>query len=517
MTLESLRRLIAGVLLSVALDAGVAAADVAGTAPDASAAPGGTEMGGPEVGGPEVQGPGFAFRAPQGDGWVELSPQILQRLDPAYRIGYARAVGSDHRALIGLGSMILTPSAESPEDVLKAIAQSRRSTGVDVLGAGPAGGGARASVISTAAAMTTRGGASCWREDEAAEDRGVPGHEGDVFLLTHHRLLCLHPDFAGLLIIADVSLRLGPGQAAAAGDEAGEAVFQSLTFPSFGRHVTAIPLGRSVHGLAASPGAIWATVGHDDGGVARIDPASNRVIITVPTGRWPVGVAADAAGVWVANTGDDTVSRIDPATDRVVATIRVGHRPLQVALGAGAVWVSNSGDGSVSRIDPATNAASPLAGIAAMPSGIAVAGQVVLVADYDGDRIARIDAGTGGILDRLPAGQRSSMILTTGDEVWTNDPGDRAVLRLYPGESSRPPDKISAGIGVEPAGLARDGSELWVANSAEGLLAIVDLRDPSRPARAIPVGRRPLALLAAEGAIWAADAEGGTVLRLDAR
>lgn len=497
MDLEPLRRLIAGSLLSFALGSAAAAADVASA--------------------PEVQGPGFAFRPPQGDGWVELAPQILQRLDPAYRIGYARSIGPEHRSLVGLGSMILPPSDEPPESLLKAIARSRRPAAGDGAGTEPAAGGARTTIISSAAALTSRNGATCWRDDEAAQDRGVPGHDGEAFTLTRHRLLCLHPDFAGLLIIADVSLRLAPGQTAASGDEAGEAVLQSLAFPPFARRVTAIPLGRTVWSLAATPGAIWATVGRDDGGVARLDPASNRVVVTVPTGRWPVGIAADAAAVWVANTGDDTVSRIDPATDRVVATIPVGHRPLQVALGAGAVWVSNSGDGSVSRIDPATNAATALPGVAAKPSGIAVAGAAVLVTDYDGGGIVRLDATSGKLLDRLPGGHRSSVVLASGDEVWTNDPGDGAVLRLYPGEANRQPERISAGIGVEPAGLARDGSELWVANSAEGLLTIVDLRDPTAPARAIPVGRRPLALLAAGGVIWATDIDGGSILRLDPR
>jgi YVTN family beta-propeller protein len=460
--------------------------------------------------GPLVQGPGFSFRAPSGDGWVALSPQSVQRLDPAYRIGYAHTIGPNDRALVAVGSMILPASAEPPEAVLGAVARSRRQTAN-----GSAEG--RIQVTSSAAAMTTRSGASCWREDEAAQDRGVPGREGEPFSLVHHRLLCLHPDFAGLLIIADASLRLGPGAAASPVEEAEEAVLGSLAFPSFGRRVTAIPLGKNVQGIAATPGAVWVAVGRDEGGVARIDPATNRVLVILPTGRWPIGIAADATGVWVANTGDDTVSRIDPMTDRVAASIRVGHRPLQIAVGAGAVWVTNSGDGTVARIDAATDAVSTVAGVAAEPAGIAVIGETVYVTDYAGDSITRIDGATAAVTGKMPAGRRSGTILAAGDELWANDPDEHAVLQLYPRDASRAPKTIDTGIGVEPAGLARTGDELWVANAAEGLLTVLDVRDLGQAPRSIPIGRHPFALLAIDGSIWATDVEGGTVLRLDAR
>ncbi len=463
----------------------------------------------------EVQGPGFAFQEPQGEGWTLLSPQALQRLDPVYRVGFALSAGVARRAVIGIGSMTLSQPDEPPETVLKAIAPTRHRAATESV-SDQAPESARVHVVSSAATMTTRHGATCWREDESAEDRGVPGHEGEVFSLARHRLLCVHPDFAGLLIVADSSLRLGPGETAV-GDDAGEAVLQSLTFPALGRRVTTIPLGRGVQGLAATPGAIWVAAGRDDGGVTRIDPQTNRAVVTIPTGRWPVGVAADAGAVWVANTGDDTVSRIDPATNQVVAKIPVGHRPLQIALGGGSVWVSDSGDGSVSRIDPATNKATAMPGVATMPAGIAVAGDAVFVTDYEGDRITRLDAGTGETLGKIESGRQSNVLLTAGDEVWANDPVGHAVLRFRSGAPDQAPDRITAGIGLQPAGLAREGNDLWVANTAEGMLTIINLQEAGQHFRAIPTGRHPFALLAAAGAIWVSNADDGTVLRLDSR
>ena len=52
---------------------------------------------------------------------------------------------------------------------------------------------------------------------------------------------------------------------------------------------------------------------------------------------------------------DNHVARIDPATGKVVQAISVGSGPTGIDFGAGSLWVANSLDGTISRIDPETN------------------------------------------------------------------------------------------------------------------------------------------------------------------
>jgi virginiamycin B lyase len=104
---------------------------------------------------------------------------------------------------------------------------------------------------------------------------------------------------------------------------------------------------------AASLGGWPGARGYRGGSVARVDPATNRIVANTRVGRAPAAIAAGAGAVWVTNNLDDTVSRINPRTSQVVKTIRVGAGPAGVAVDENAVWVASNGDHTVSRIDPA--------------------------------------------------------------------------------------------------------------------------------------------------------------------
>jgi DNA-binding beta-propeller fold protein YncE len=54
--------------------------------------------------------------------------------------------------------------------------------------------------------------------------------------------------------------------------------------------------------------------------------------------------------VWASKTQRGQVARIDPATAKVVGVIKVGSRPRDIAYGANSLWVVNEGSGTVSRI-----------------------------------------------------------------------------------------------------------------------------------------------------------------------
>lgn len=109
---------------------------------------------------------------------------------------------------------------------------------------------------------------------------------------------------------------------------------------------------RSIN-VTYSDGVIWATA-HDDGMLARIDPATGS-IQKLRVGNFPVGVVFAGDSLWIANRGDATVSRVDPKTMQVLGDpIHVGKNPTWITALGENVWVSNQDDGTVSRIDVTT-------------------------------------------------------------------------------------------------------------------------------------------------------------------
>jgi YVTN family beta-propeller protein len=107
--------------------------------------------------------------------------------------------------------------------------------------------------------------------------------------------------------------------------------------------VSTLTVAHDPRGLDAGYGAIWVSAFGADA-ISRLaaspEDGSRIGSESIPVGDGPVDVAVGAGGVWVANSRDGTVSRIDPQSNKVIVTIEVGGSPQGIAVGAGAVWVS---------------------------------------------------------------------------------------------------------------------------------------------------------------------------------
>lgn len=107
--------------------------------------------------------------------------------------------------------------------------------------------------------------------------------------------------------------------------------------------------------VVAGAGSVW--VASDTTGViARVDPASNRVVATVAVDPDTYYLAFGFGSLWAVSATHQVIQKIDPATNTVVTTTPLGRQPGFLAAGEGAVWVQEQGDGTVARIDPATGA-----------------------------------------------------------------------------------------------------------------------------------------------------------------
>ncbi|MBI3676686.1 MAG: YncE family protein [Proteobacteria bacterium] len=364
--------------------------------------------------------------------------------------------------------------------------------------------------ISSVFTQTMVEGAPCVRWDASFEDRGVPGHESEAYILSWHRLACVHPEHSGYLIFLDYSQRTAPDAPDPTAEQQGIAILQSLAFHRWGLKVTTIPIGQAPQIVAPGFGALWAAYGQDNGMVARIDAQTNQIVARIAVGHLPIGVVADSASVWVVNAKDGTVSRIDPKSNKVVATINVGAFPREIAAGTGSVWVANGGDGTVSRIDSKTSVVTTIANVGKSPSGIAFVDGLVVVTDWYGDTVARIDPATNAVRDTLPGAHMSNFVLADAKDFWVNDQSVPAVLRL-----GTPPLKLTHMIGDRPTGLALAAGKLWVANWGDASLSICNPQTPDIDCDVFPTGVAPLDVVSSGQTLWVSVVGSGTVLRID--
>jgi virginiamycin B lyase len=273
--------------------------------------------------------------------------------------------------------------------------------------------------------------------------------------------------------------------------------------PRSNRVVARFPVGgRNPAGLAVDAGTVW-VVHPDTDEVVRLDLRTGRVVARIKLGSLPLQVApgdrrflpslvAVGAGAgWIA-TGRGAVARIDPASNRVVAVIKLAHKgPAGIAVAGRIVWVAE-GDHGVARIDAATNRLLRTIRLDVQADRVAADGGTIWVGGPTTDPIvetagavARIDAATGRVREIVPSGLPTGLAAGVG-AVWITerDAAGGALACIAPGASP-------SGMTVQPAlgELAVGGGAVWVADRRGSLVYRLD---PDRfPCSAASVLTRP--------------------------
>ncbi len=302
--------------------------------------------------------------------------------------------------------------------------------------------------------------------------------------------------------------------------------------PSFAeRLVPAAPGGRGAL-LIATGGllllALAVTVailslGGDEAGVevrpnsvAVIDLDSNEVVADIPVGVRPGDISVGERAVWVANLDDASVSEIDPETMGVLGTRSPGTSVDALAAGEDGVWVTDVQRSILTRLDPTfqepvatlrignqptfARVLAPVAtGVGAVWVGSGAA-KVIKVSPEDNRTVARVDVGN-----------EPAAIAVDESEVWVADDADNTVTRID-ARSAAVTGTIPVGQG--PSAIAAGADEVWVANTQEGTVTRLDQRSGAAT-DTIDVGGRPTGVAVGAGGVWVADSLEGRVLRID--
>ncbi len=271
--------------------------------------------------------------------------------------------------------------------------------------------------------------------------------------------------------------------------------------------VAKLSVGIQPFGSVEANGALWvALIG--DGKLAKVDPATNKVLARVKVGFSPFAVAYGAGSLWVANSGSNTVSRVNPRTRKVTKTIKVGIRPYDLTFGAGSVWVANNTSHDVTRIDPKRNKVVKRIRAGVEPNGLVVAFGSLWVGDRLGNALLKIDPATNKVVGSLKLNAPDwvtpdATALYVSEETGSIAKVDPATLTVL--------DRVK--VGANPLHTALVGGDLWVPNIDDSTISIVNLASLQvretipGPSGAIAVTRTR------NGGVWVSGSNGSELWR----
>jgi streptogramin lyase len=192
-------------------------------------------------------------------------------------------------------------------------------------------------------------------------------------------------------------------------------------------------------GVAIGAGSFWILT-DTKGTLARIDPATNKVVAEIYVSPGSFAVAFGDNAVWVTSHEKNTLTRVNAQTNVVEQTIAVGPKPRFLTVGEGAVWTLNQGDGSISRVDLKTN-----------------------------KLVATIEAGIPGGGGEISAGEGSVWATSFEYPITRIDPATNKVAQQFFGPGG---DSIRVGLG-----------SVWLTNIRAGNIWRID---PKRVLATLP-------------------------------
>jgi virginiamycin B lyase len=240
-----------------------------------------------------------------------------------------------------------------------------------------------------------------------------------------------------------------------------------------------ISLPGSPGGPVVGFGSLWAPLS-DNGGVARIDPTSGKVVQRIGVqpllaGYLPgltLDVAAIGAGsVWVASDTFHQLNRFDPETNKLVTRIETPDRVGVIAFAAGSVWVGDPNSQYVTRVDPATNAV-----------------------------VAHIKVGRGDVGGLAGDDSQVWALMTVGPALYRIDPATNKIVKRV---SVKAPGPIVGGFAPALGAALSENGDIWIGNTPQNKATRVNARTAKVTKHVtFPLGKQVFYLAAGGGSVW---------------
>jgi ABC-type transport system substrate-binding protein/class 3 adenylate cyclase/streptogramin lyase/tRNA A-37 threonylcarbamoyl transferase component Bud32 len=172
-------------------------------------------------------------------------------------------------------------------------------------------------------------------------------------------------------------------------------------------------------GMAYGAGSIWAAYGKYPFRIARIDPATNRVVKTIDLSNALGQALLSFAGgnLWVVSQDTGRVWRIDPTTYRVAVTAKLhGGWVEDLRVVGGYAWLPVENDRAVWKLDRSGNILKSIP-TGDLPYALADDGRGLFVVNQKSATISRIDTASDEVTT-VRIGHRAKGIAVAAGLVW---------------------------------------------------------------------------------------------------
>jgi DNA-binding SARP family transcriptional activator len=289
--------------------------------------------------------------------------------------------------------------------------------------------------------------------------------------------------------------------------------------------------------------------------VGAVDPESGAIVGQVRLGTQPIAIEAGSGGVWTAALGSRALTQIDPHSIKIAGAVALDGAVSDLAVGEGAVWTLNASGptqfegtpAEVSRIDSTLDDV-----VGTVRTGVdylnLVEGPVAAGAGYiwaaipeNGQMpLVAIDPARARVTGRV---QIAAVALATdGAGVWAISSPNFRVKTIIPESSvglvhvDSKSLSIDASMKISGDAVAVGAGAVWLvaqatvyrnckprarfgfrsscAKSLPGTLYRIDPRAATVTATA-KVGRKPVAVAAADDAVWVANEDDRTLMRIN--
>lgn len=239
--------------------------------------------------------------------------------------------------------------------------------------------------------------------------------------------------------------------------------------------------------------------------IIRFDPYTLAVQATIPVAGWLHGLAGSPGKLWATDLYGNRVYRIDIATNKVDATVPGVTSPGGLVYGAGKMLVSNRTLGAVSFIDADTaSLLGPPVPTGPSPFWPDYNGKHFRVPNFGGNSVSKLDPVSMAVLSTVAAGSQPFAILSDGSQSYVSNYGGaaRASISVLD-DAKNGTDAVVATwqVGDAPpsntAGLhfmAIYEGKLFVTASNLNLVYVLDRLGGGKVLDTIPTGPDPAAL-----------------------
>ncbi|MDQ2944791.1 MAG: YncE family protein [Acidobacteriota bacterium] len=213
-------------------------------------------------------------------------------------------------------------------------------------------------------------------------------------------------------------------------------------------HLFGLVTAAAILTAAETPSPALLVLNKDEGSLAIIDPASNKVVGRVPTGQAPheVAVSSDAKLAFASNYGaqqpGNSISVIDLSSQKELHRVDLGPlgRPHGLFFADGKLYFTSEASKNIGRYDPVTNKIDWLLG-----TGQNGTHMVLISKDLNTIFTANIGSDSITVMERA-----------AGANGWNGT-------------------VIPVGKGPEAIDLSPDGKEFWTAQSRDGGVSVIDV------------------------------------------